>query len=208
MNNKYKGYIKYTILILCSVIFAIFTYKVVADKTIYIDSIVYNYISNNIINKNRTEIVKVITNITSPIMVIITLLILVLAIKDKKIKISLVINLLGITIINNLIKVIIARPRPEINKLVTETGYSFPSGHSITSMVFYGYLVYLTYKYINNKKIKIPLIIFLILLIPTIGLSRIYLGVHYTSDVLCGFLLGIIYLILFISISKKYLERK
>ena len=208
MNNKYKEYIKYTILILCSVIFAIFTYKVVADKTIYIDSIVYNYISNNIINKNRTEIVKVITNITSPIMVIITLLILVLAIKDKKIKISLVINLLGITIINNLIKVIIARPRPEINKLVTETGYSFPSGHSITSMVFYGYLVFLTYKYINNKKIKIPLIIFLILLIPTIGLSRIYLGVHYTSDVLCGFLLGIIYLILFISISKKYLERK
>ena len=208
MNNKYKEYIKYTILILCSVIFAIFTYKVVADKTIYIDSIVYNYISNNIINKNRTEIVKVITNITSPIMVIITLLILVLAIKDKKIKISLVINLLGITIINNLIKVIIARPRPEINKLVTETGYSFPSGHSITSMVFYGYLVYLTYKYINNKKIKIPLIIFLILLIPTIGLSRIYLGVNYASDVLCGFLLGTIYLILFISISKKYLERK
>ena len=208
MNNKYKEYIKYTILILCTVIFAIFTYKVVADKTIYIDRIVYNYISNNIINKNRTEIVKVITNITSPIMVIITLLILVLAIKDKKIKISLVINLLGITIINNLIKVIIARSRPEINKLVTETGYSFPSGHSITSMVFYGYLVYLTYKYINNKKIKIPLIIFLILLIPTIGLSRIYLGVHYASDVLCGFLLGIIYLILFISISKKYLERK
>lgn len=208
MNNKYKEYIKYTILILCSVIFAIFTYKVVADKTIYIDRIVYNYISNNIINKNRTEIVKVITNITSPIMVIITVLILVLAIKDKKIKISLVINLLGITIINNLIKVIIARPRPEINKLVTETGYSFPSGHSITSMVFYGYLVYLTYKYINNKKIKIPLIIFLILLIPTIGLSRIYLGVHYASDVLCGFLLGTIYLILFISISKKYLERK
>lgn len=208
MNNKYKEYLKYTILILCSVIFAIFTYKVAADKTIYIDSAVYNYISNNIINKNRTEIVKMITNITSPIMVIITLLILVLAIKDKKIKISLVINLLGITIINNLIKVIIARPRPEINKLVTETGYSFPSGHSITSMVFYGYLVYLTYKYINNKKIKIPLIIFLILLIPTIGLSRIYLGVHYASDVLCGFLLGTIYLILFISISKKYLERK
>lgn len=208
MNNNYKRYIKYIILILCLVIFAIFTYKVVADKTIYIDDTVYNYISNNIINEKRTNIVKVITNITSPLMVIITALILIIVIKDKKIKISLVINLLGVTIINNLIKVIVARPRPDINRLVGETGYSFPSGHSITSMVFYGYLVYLIYKYIDNKKIKIPLMIFLIILIPIIGLSRIYLGVHYTSDVLCGFLLGIVYLILFISISKKYLERK
>lgn len=208
MNNNYKRYIKYIILILCLVIFAIFTYKVVADKTIYIDDTVYNYISNNIINEKRTNIVKVITNITSPLMVIITALILIIVIKDKKIKISLVIILLGVTIINNLIKVIVARPRPDINRLVRETGYSFPSGHSITSMVFYGYLVYLIYKYIDNKKIKIPLMIFLIILIPIIGLSRIYLGVHYTSDVLCGFLLGIVYLILFISISKKYLERK
>lgn len=208
MNNNYKKYIKYIILILCLAIFAIFTYKVVTDKIIYIDDTVYNYISNNIINEKRTNIVKVITNITSPLMVIITALILIIVIKDKKIKISLVINLLGVTIINNLIKLIVARPRPDINRLVTETGYSFPSGHSITSIVFYGYLVYLIYKYINNKKIKIPLMIFLILLIPTIGLSRIYLGVHYTSDVLCGLLLGIVYLILFISISKKYLERK
>lgn len=203
MNNKYKEYIKYTILILCSVIFAIFTYKVVADKTIYIDSIVYNYISNNIINKNRTEIVKVITNITSPIMVIITLLILVLAIKDKKIKISLVINLLGITIINNLIKVIIARPRPEINKLVTETGYSFPSGHSMVSMAFYGYLIYLIYRYIENKYIKWLLIVLLSILICLIGISRIYLGVHYTSDVLGGFLLSISYLVVYISLIKN-----
>ena len=208
MNNKYKEYIKYTILILCSVIFAIFTYKVVADKTIYIDSIVYNYISNNIINKNRTEIVKVITNITSPIMVIITLLILVLAIKDKKIKISLVINLLGITIINNLIKVIIARPRPEINKLVTETGYSFPSGHSMISLAFYGYLIYLIYKYINNKHLKRILIIILSTLICIIGVSRIYLGVHYTSDVLGGFLISIAYLIIYIELINKFILEK
>lgn len=208
MNNKYKEYLKYTILILCSVIFAIFTYKVAADKTIYIDSAVYNYISNNIINKNRTEIVKMITNITSPIMVIITLLILVLAIKDKKIKISLVINLLGITIINNLIKVIIARPRPEINKLVTETGYSFPSGHSMVSMAFYGYLIYLIYRYIKNKYIKWSLIVLLSILICLIGISRIYLGVHYTSDVLGGFLLSISYLVVYISLIKKILSEE
>ena len=164
--------------------------------------------SDNIINDKFTNIVKVITNITSPLVVIITAFILIIFIKNKKIKISLAINLIGITIINNLLKVIIARPRPDINRLVDETGYSFPSGHSITSMVFYGYLIYLIYKYVDNRKVKILLMIFLVLLIPVIGLSRIYLGVHYTSDVVGGFLLGAVYLILFINISNKYIIKE
>lgn len=199
---------KNIILILCLTIFSIFTYMVITNKNIIIDDIVYNYISNNIINENRTKVVKVITNITSPLGVILSAVILIIIIKNKKIKISLAIDLLGITIINNLLKVIIKRPRPNINRLVTETGYSFPSGHSITSMVFYGYLIYLIYKYIDNKKIKIPLIIILSLLIVTIGFTRIYLGVHYTSDVIGGFLLGVAYLIIFIGVSNKYIEKK
>lgn len=200
-----KRYIKYVILVLCLIIVAIITYKISNNKIIYIDDIVYNYMADNIINEKRTNIVKIVTNIASPLMVIITAIVLIIFIKNKKIKLSLAVNLIGITLINNLIKVIIARPRPNINRLVSETGYSFPSGHSITSMVFYGYLIYLIYKYVDNKKIKIPLIIVLAILIPLIGLSRIYLGVHYTSDVLCGFLLGWIYLIIFISISNKYI---
>lgn len=208
MNKNYKKYIKYIILTLCLVIFSIFTYKVVKDKPLYIDDTVYNYISNNIINENRTKAVKLITNITSPLGVILSAVILIIIIKNKKIKISLAMDLLGVTIINNLLKVIIARDRPNINRLVTETGYSFPSGHSITSMVFYGYLIYLIYKYIDTKKIKIPLIIILSLLIVTIGFTRIYLGVHYTSDVIGGFLLGVAYLIIFIGVSNKYIEKK
>ena len=58
MNKNYKKYIKYIILTLCLVIFSIFTYKVVKDKPLYIDDTVYNYISNNIINENRTKVVK------------------------------------------------------------------------------------------------------------------------------------------------------
>ena len=208
MNKNYKKYIKYIILTLCLVIFSIFTYKVVKDKPLYIDDTVYNYISNNIINENRTKVVKLITNITSPLGVILSAVILIIIIKNKKIKISLAMDLLGVTIINNLLKVIIARDRPNINRLVTETGYSFPSGHSITSMVFYGYLIYLIYKYIDTKKIKIPLIIILSLLIVTIGFTRIYLGVHYTSDVIGGFILGVAYLIILIGVSNKYIEKK
>ena len=173
-----KKKIKCMILVLCLIIFTIVTYKVVTNENIYIDDIVYNFMSDNVINDKITNIVKIITNITSPLVVIVTAIILIIFIKNKKIKLSLMINLIGVTIINNLFKVIIARPRPYINRLVDETGYSFPSGHAITSMVFYGYLIYLIYKYVDNRKIKIPLMIFLILLIPIIGLSRIYLGVH------------------------------
>ena len=64
--------------------------------------------------------------------------------------------------------------------------------------------MYLIYKYIKNKYLKYSLIILLGILICLIGISRIYLGVHYTSDVVAGFLISIPYLIVYISIAKKY----
>ena len=98
------------------------------------------------------------------------------------------------------------RDRPTLNVLVNETGYSFPSGHSMISIVFYGYLVYLIYKFINNKKIKYLLMGLLSVIIFTIGFSRVYLGVHYTSDVIGGFTFGIAYLIIYIDIVKKFVK--
>lgn len=88
-------------------------------------------------------------------------------------------------------------------------GYSFPSGHSMISAAFYGFLIYLIYKKVKNKKFKITLIIVLSILIVSIGISRIYLGVHYTSDVLAGFTVSVSYLIIYTSIVKKFiLERE
>ncbi len=176
---------------------------VVMDREIFIDSYVYDFMSNGVISDRRTGFVKFITNLASPIFIIVLAILLIIFIRDKHIKLNIVINLTGITIINNVLKMIIARDRPDINRLVFEDGYSFPSGHSITSVVFYGYLIYLIFKYVKHRKIKFFLILFLLLLIPSIGISRIYLGVHYTSDVLCGLLLGIVYLIGFISILER-----
>ena len=89
--------------------------------------------------------------------------------------------------------------------LITEKGYSFPSGHSMVSFAYYGLLIYLIYKYIDNKVLKYILIFILTTIILLVGLSRIYLGVHYTTDVLGGYIFGLLYLIIFINYIEKYL---
>lgn len=107
-----------------------------------------------------------------------------------------------------MLKFILQRPRPIEFKIINETGYSFPSGHSMISMAFYGYIIYLIYNNIKNKYLKTALISILSLLIVMIGISRIYLGVHYTSDVCAGFLVSISYLIIYINFANKIIMNK
>ena len=102
-----------------------------------------------------------------------------------------------------MLKFILQRPRPTEYRIINETGYSFPSGHSMVSMAFYGFLIYLIYKNVKNKYLKVTLISILAILTVSIGISRIYLGVHYTSDVLAGFLISLSYLVLYTSFYKK-----
>ena len=137
-------------------------------------------------------------------MIALTIVLLVL-IKNKKIGISIFSNLVIVTILNQLLKAILQRPRPTEYRIVEETGYSFPSGHSMVSMAFYGYLIYLIYKYVKNKYLKWISIVLLSILVCSIGISRIYLGVHYTSDVLGGFLISMSYLVIYISAVNKFL---
>lgn len=137
-------------------------------------------------------------------LVIITL-ILIIAIKNKKIKIAIALNIIIEPILNTTLKNIFVRPRPIDYRLIEETGYSFPSGHSMASMAFYGLLIYLIYKNVKNKYLKWTLILVLSVLIILIGFSRIYLGVHYTSDVLGGFLISLSYLIIYTNCIKKFI---
>ncbi len=92
--------------------------------------------------------------------------------------------------LNLIFKDIFGRERPNILRLVNETDYSFPSGHAMSNATLYILLILLILKYIKNKKIKIILIMLSILLTILIGISRIYLGVHYATDIIGGWILG------------------
>ncbi len=167
-----------------------------------IDNAIYETIIK-IMNSNITAIMIFISFLGSAITLITLALASIFLVKDKKYSKLIMLNLALSFILNRILKLIIARPRPPRLRLVIENGYSFPSGHSMVSFAFYGFLIYLINKNLKNKKIKYPLIILLSLLILLIGISRIYLGVHYVTDVLGGYIIGLIYLIVFIKILKK-----
>ncbi|MBM7553979.1 phosphatase PAP2 family protein [Thalassobacillus pellis] len=103
----------------------------------------------------------------------------------------LIVNLIGVRQLNSLLKSIFERTRPELEHLVQVSTESFPSGHSMNSIAFFGFLAYLLYlKLKASGKPANVVIIFTGILIVLIGLSRIYLGVHYPWDVIGGFLAG------------------
>lgn len=102
-----------------------------------------------------------------------------------------------------LLKMIFQRPRPSLPLMQEARGLSFPSGHAMTSVTFYGLMIYLIWINVKNVYWKWSLTIFTIILILFIGTSRIYLRVHYISDVIAGYCVGVIWLVLSLSVLKK-----
>lgn len=200
IRNNYQWLICFISLIL----FLVITENVFNNEIMKADTIGYNIVSN-LISDKLTPLVKVVTWFGSATCLILLTVILFIIIKNKKAGLLIGTNLVIITILNQTLKSLLQRPRPTEFRIINETGYSFPSGHSMISMAFYGFLIYLIYKNVKNKCLKFTLIISLFILIISIGLSRIYLGVHYTSDVLAGFLLSIAYLIFYCSMVDKVL---
>lgn len=199
---------RWMLLFICLIGFLALAEDVFHQEIMNGDIVGYDIVSKLFKFNVSTPIAKFMTNFGGAIFVISLTTILFFVIKDKKIGISIITNLGIVTILNQIIKFIMQRPRPTEFRIIEETGYSFPSGHSMVSLAFYGYLIYLIYKYINNKHLKRTLIIILSVLICIIGVSRIYLGVHYTSDVLGGFLISFAYLIIYIELVNKFVLEK
>lgn len=209
MINKITELIKknwqWIVVFICLIGFIALAEDVFNKELMRGDVMGYHLISTLLISDFTTPIAKFITQLGGAVFLVALTILLFIIIRNKKIGVAIIINLVIVTGLNLVLKQIVQRPRPTEFRIIEESGYSFPSGHSMISMAYYGFLIYLIYKYVNNKRLKWILISVLSILIVFIGISRIYLGVHYTSDVAAGFLLAISYLIIYSIIIHKFL---
>ncbi len=106
----------------------------------------------------------------------------------------LVLSIIGNTATIYILKHLIARPRP-IGGFLVESGYAFPSGHTASALLLYGFLLYVYMSYQHDKQKLRAIQIGCVLLILLIGVSRLYLGVHFLSDVLAGYVVGAFWLL-------------
>ncbi|EKE21475.1 MAG: hypothetical protein ACD_7C00223G0006 [uncultured bacterium] len=145
-------------------------------------------------------IMTIITNIGGALSLsVLTIALLIFFISKNKWRYStlLITSMAGGKLIQVIAKDIIGRDRP-LGGLVEATGYSFPSGHTTMSTIFFALLIYYFKNHITNKTLKYSIISVSVLLILSIGFSRIYLGVHWLTDVIAGFGLGLFWLTLLI----------
>ncbi len=155
-------------------------------------------------------IMKFITTFASPLFIVASLVCIAVLFKNKKFFKVFLITVLGGLILNNIIKLLVHRPRPSQTFLfASETSYSFPSSHTVVAVIFYGLIIYYIVHNVKKSMFRNVLVCLLFTLIFFIGISRIYLGVHYATDVFAGFIFGIVYLFLIIKfLIPKFEEKK
>lgn len=176
-----------TVSILCFLAIMLF---VLLKKNLIIDQNAIKF-TLNIRNKGLTNFVKLFTHLGSIYFILILCLVVFLVFKNKQVGIFTGLSVLIGSIISVVIKYIFRRERPFHIALINEVGFSFPSAHSLISFCLFGMLAYFVLQYVKPVWCKIILSSFLILTSILVALTRVYLGVHYFSDVVAGMFLGI-----------------
>lgn len=141
-----------------------------------------------------TPIMEGFTDLATPIVILAMLVVFAAFAPGKRPGACAAVNLACVTGLNLLLKNIVQRPRPDGFRLVAESGYSFPSGHSMVAMAFFGLFAWFVWHYEKDRVQRFWWCLAFALLVVMVGLSRIYLGVHYASDVLAGFCVSMAWL--------------
>ena len=193
----------------CLIIFLIITYVVSKGQVLAFDTVIREWFYS-IRTPWLTEIVKAITFMgNTKTIVALCILFIIIPKITKKYGIPIAVTAIVGSAINKIIKHTMLRPRPDVSlHLIEQGGWSFPSGHSISGLLMYGLLAWLILRYARNQKFRIIAAVLLTLLWVGVGLSRIYLGVHYPTDVLGGWLLGMVILMITIAVIEKIEEKR
>ena len=202
-------------LFICALVIFIFvTRRIFVLHRTGFDNRIFNYLSQHV-NEQNNDIILFFTFLGSHQFLIpanLTLIGYFLLIRKHKwhsIKIPAI--AISSLVLMFVLKRLFNRPRPDIPLLYEAKGLSFPSGHALMSVTFYGLLIYIVFKTYRDKDWKWIIISLLILLILIIGFTRVYLRVHYTTDVIAGYCIGFLWLVFavwFLNRLEKYSQRK
>ena len=211
-NKKYfkklpLGITVLLILFAAAIFFFVFiVHEVLWEKEEVADNLMFAFLSTNVISDNLTGFMKGVTYFASATFLQIAygaLMLIYLLFKNWKRALEIAAIGIGGFVVNYLMKLSFHRlrpPNPLIDKL---ENFSFPSGHATSAFIFYGLLTYLVWKTRIPKFSKFIIGTMLILFSLLIGFSRIYLRVHYLSDVLAGICIGFAWLILTVWLFEK-----
>ena len=192
-----------------SVFFLIIVHQVFILGNETIDSYFIEQVVLNGRSESLTILWKAITSFSSVIAIVLLTLVFFFLFSKRKEKMYFLGNVAGIVFLSQLLKFCFHRSRPLLAyQLVKESGYSFPSGHAMVSTAFYGYLLYCLWKSSAPKILKWLGSTLLPFLLLGIGFSRVYLGVHYATDVLAGFCLGVVFVLSYICFKEKDLKKE
>ena len=190
------------------VIFALLLEDVLAGEAVRLDGMAYALIVERLRTPLLTPVMEAFSALaTVPVLVVVLLVIIAFA-PGRRPGWCCAVNLALVTLLNVVLKALVRRPRPTGFRLASATGFSFPSGHSMAAMAFFGLIIWFVWRHVRDRRRRTALTVALAFVILMIGVSRVYLGVHYASDVLAGFCVSCIWLALYTKLVAPLLLRE
>ena len=183
-----------TIVAACTIVFLALLEDVLEGGLIKLDEAAYVLIVERLRTDWLTPIMGSISALATPVTLLVMLLLIVAFAPGRRPGACCALNIALVVVLNQVLKFLVQRPRPEGFRLAAETGFSFPSGHSMAAMAFFGLLIWMVWHYERDRAVRIGCSVALAALIVAVGVSRIYLGVHYASDVVAGFCVSLAWL--------------
>lgn len=194
------------VLSVCALVFLALLAQVLGGELLRIDQAAYWLIVEHLRAPWLTPVMEAFSGLATPAALVTIVVVMAAFTPRARYGAVCAVNLVLVTALNQALKFLVQRPRPEGFRLADASGFSFPSGHSMVAMAFFGLLIWMVWRTGRTRAVRVGATTVFAALIVLIGVSRIYLGVHYASDVLAGFCAALAWLVLFTRAAAPWLS--